>query len=224
MRPTLHEWPNQTLIPPYKLWSNSKIINSNKTTVAVEDPALVGRIKNGSIEAFETAFLLYYSPLVNFANGMIHDRGLCEEQVQEVFANVWERRSYLKSELPLFPYLLASVRNKCIKVLNHNKIRDRYISETRKKFQREILQYPNDVESDEMIPLLQKAIAQLPDRCREVFELSRFQGLSHQQIEEKLGISRKTVENHITKALRILREKLLDKRLFLLAGMGVLIS
>jgi len=165
------------------------------------------RIKKGDVKAFEEVFNSYYAPLVRFGIGILNDRDLSEEQVQQVFANLWTNRGKLKDGLPLFPYLLTAVKNACLNVIAHNRVKLRYHQSV------DVVegiedQYDFEDVPEDILSRLENAIRELPPKCREVLELSRFQGFSHKQIEEKLDISVKTVENHITRALRILREKL----------------
>ena len=180
---------------------------------------IVSEIIAGDKNAFEWAFRQYYASLLNLASGLLKDDGLAEEQVQEVFIRLWEIRHTLKEDLKLFPYLLTSVRNRCLNQIKRNQVEQKYITYQQQHYRNEILNYEEDIE-EEVIKKVQHSIKQLPDKCREVFHLSRFEGLSHKQIAEKLEISTKTVENHITKAMKIIRKELtlLVKILVVLLG------
>lgn len=167
------------------------------------------------LQRFGQLFKEQFGPLCGFAGGYIRDADAAKEIVQEVFVNLWQRRETIEPGLSVKSYLFTSVRNRCL-----NYIRDH------KKFQSYIL----DVETEERFPSwepgyleeeetgrkIESALAKLPEKCREVFELSRFEEMKYAEIAEKLGISVKTVEVHISKALRILREELKDLLMILL--------
>lgn len=182
------------------------------------------RVKNGDEIAFENMFREYYPKLVNFAQGIIKDRDVAEEQVQEAFANLWEKRLALKEDLHVFPYLLNSVRNKCFNIVNRKLVENKYKAETQSAYQATVLDYSYDENSEELVKKLNESLTKLPPKCHEVFKLSRYEGLSHKAIGEKLGISTKTVENHITKALRILKENLRNGIIPSIVAIGFLLT
>ncbi|TRX48815.1 RNA polymerase sigma-70 factor [Fulvivirga sp. M361] len=182
---------------------------TTRSTLAQEPDNIISEIKSGSKPAFEKAFRQYYGALLNFAKGMLKDEDAAEEHVQEVFIKLWEMRDKLKPDLKLFPYLLTSVRNRCLNQVKHKQVEQKYINYTQKQYRDQVLSYSDYDIEDEIIEKLQYSITLLPDKCREVFHLSRFEGFSHKQIAEKLKISTKTVENHITKAMKIIRKELL---------------
>lgn len=188
------------------------------------DLSLTQRLIEGDLSAFEEAFNTWYSPLVNFATGILYDSDWAEDQVQEIFIRLWEKRQTLNPSFLLFPYLLTSVRNRCMNALEHRKVQRRYVSHTQHQYQSEILNYDYDGVREDLFEKLQVAVQELPEKCREVFELSRFKGLSHQQIHHKLNISTKTIENHITKALKLIRKKVGNDALILVGGVGVFMS
>ncbi|MBN1339811.1 MAG: RNA polymerase sigma-70 factor [Bacteroidales bacterium] len=166
-------------------------------------------------DAFEKLFKGHFLHLCNFAVGYTGDMEACREIVQEVFLNLWQNRENIDPEKPVKSYLFTSVKNRC---LNH--IRDN------KKFRSSLLDLDvleNDsAEAGDAFPALElqdqirKALDKLPEKCREVFELNRVSGMKYKEVSEKLGISVKTVEAQISKALRILREELKDYMVVLL--------
>lgn len=180
----------------------------------------VGDIINGDRKAFEDVFKRCYDPLLNLAIGLVKDHQVAEEQVQEIFVKLWEKRASLNPHIDLFPYLFVSVRNRCYNYLRDQKVVRKNIGATQRYYQEHILNGDHEALDDDTIERLHKAIAELPDKCREVFQLSRFEQLSHKQIAEKLSISTKTIENHITKAMKLLRHALIKKVMFLLLLLG----
>lgn len=185
------------------------------------DSSLTQQLIAGDTNAFEIAFSKWYTPLVNFAKGILNDQALAEEQVQEVYIRLWEKREFLNPSLPIFPYLLKSVRNRCLNALEHQKVERKYVTHTQRQYQSEILNYDFDEVSEDLLEKLHEAIQELPEKCREVFKLSRFEGLSHREIHDKLHISTKTIENHITKALKILKDKLSNNITILMSMIAV---
>jgi RNA polymerase sigma-70 factor (ECF subfamily) len=154
---------------------------------------------------FEKLFRHYFPPLMAFAKKILIDEDDAREVVHTVFISVWEKRDEIDATASLQSYLFTSVHNRSLNV-----IRDR------KKFSAE--EVPDvaeevdvvaQIESMELEEKIGEAIASLPEKTRQVFELNRFGGLKYSEIAEKLNISVKTVENQMSRALRILREKLL---------------
>ena len=174
-----------------------------------EDLQVIKQIKQGDIDAFETVFRQFYGKLVNFATGILRDASLAEEQVQDVFTHLWEKKDLYREDIALFAYLLTATRNKCINIVNHRAVQKKYLSQTQIDYQAKILDYNYDDIEEERLEKIYAALALLPEKCRQVFELSRLQNLPHKTIASRLGISVKTVENQITKALKILRSELL---------------
>ncbi|MBL3656305.1 RNA polymerase sigma-70 factor [Fulvivirga sediminis] len=170
----------------------------------------IQRIKRGEKEAFESIFREYYTPLWNLAAGILKDDVLAEEQVQEVFIKFWEKRDDHQPTLKIFPYLVTSVRNKCYNYIKRQAVEQKYINHTQKLYQDQILNYQYEDLSEDLIRKMETVIASLPEKCKQVFQLSRFENMSHKQISDKLDISTKTVENHITKAMKVLKDSLLE--------------
>lgn len=153
---------------------------------------------------FEELFRNYFSPLMAFSRRILGDEDDAREVVHQVFINLWEKRSELDLSTSLKSYLYTSVNNRSLNV-----IRDR------KKFSSEEVpesagewDVSAQIEAMELEEKIRAAIKTLPERCREVFELNRFEGLKYSEIASQLDISVKTVENQMTKALKILREQL----------------
>ena len=144
--------------------------------------------------------------MMAFARKILGDEDDAREVVHQVFINLWERRSEVDLSTSLKSYLFTAVNNRSLNV-----IRDR------KKFSSEEVperaanwDVSAELESQELEERIRETIAALPQRCRVIFELNRFEGLSYGEIAKKLDISVKTVENQMSKALKILREQLSD--------------
>ncbi len=159
-----------------------------------------------SKEGFETLFKLHYAPLVGFAKQYLEETAKSEDVVQGVYSQFWIKREQIGIINSPKSYLYGAVRNACLNFLKHEKIKRAYASQAAKdeiNFTSE-----NSIEYDELKKELKQAITSLPPKCREVFELSRFEELKYQEIADKLAISIKTVENQMGKALKLLRSSL----------------
>jgi len=174
------------------------------TTPRVLDSANFIRTK----ENFERVFRAHYSDLCSYANGFLKDLAASEDVVQEVMFRVWTSRKDIEITSSARSYLFRAVRNSCMNVLKHISIREQY------KESKQRLELPADegdtLVASELHMKIRNAINLLPLERRKVFILSRYEGLTYIQAAEKLGISVKTVENQISKALQFLRDELAD--------------
>lgn len=171
---------------------------------------LFAKMKSGNKESFNYFFDYYYSGLCIYANQYTGDLSTSEEVVQDVFVRFWEKRTGIEINKSVRFYLFRAVYNQCMNLLKHKKIEQLYFRQNAEKYINLYEEQWSLYNESELRFILDQAISKLPSRCREVFELSRFENLKNKEIAEKLGISEKTVENQITKALKVLREELKD--------------
>lgn len=174
------------------------------------DTQLLEALAKGDMTVFEMSFRTYYQPLCSYAYTYLQDREEAEEIVQNTFMSLWEKRETMNIRTALKPYLYAMVRNACLNVLKHRKVRQVHAVETLNTGTETHDSINEEIHSAELQKQIQKAISKLPEQCRLVFKLSRFEELKYAEIAEQLGISVKTVENHMGKALKIMREELQD--------------
>ena len=172
-----------------------------------EENEIVGKIIEGDEKAFEWVFKQYYSKLCGYASRFVYSDESAEEVVQEVFVRFWERSENLNPESSLAAYLYRSVYNTCLNQIKHEKVKDNYRNYVINYMDRYADDLQDAEEQKELLQMVVDAIDELPPRCSEIFKLSRFEGLKYQEIAEHLGISLKTVEVQMGKALRVLREK-----------------
>jgi len=153
---------------------------------------------------FEVLFRKYFPALMAFSRKFLPDEDDAREVVHTVFINLWEKRRSLDTSASLKSYLFTSVHNRCLNTIrNRGKFTDAAVPDTLSD-----TDVQAQMESMELEEKINEVIASLPAKCREVFEMNRFGGLKYGEIAEKLGISVKTVENQMSKALKILREQL----------------
>jgi RNA polymerase sigma-70 factor (ECF subfamily) len=167
-------------------------------------------LKEGDVTAFEMFFKTYYQPLCNYAYTFIQDRDEAEEIVQSAFLSVWEKKDSLDIKTSLKSYLYTMVRNTSLNVIKHEKIKQKYVGEALAIDERSHEGVAQAVLSSELEERIHLAMEVLPEQCRLVFKLSRFEELKYAEIAAQLQISVKTVENHMGKALKIMREQLKD--------------
>lgn len=171
------------------------------------DQDLLLDIANGDSRAFEILYRRYFSKLYGAAYKRLQDKALTEEIVQELFVSLWERRASLPVE-NIESYLFTSIKYLVIAQFKKDTLFEKY-SSTLNLDENDDNFTEQTVAFDELNEAYQEALLSIPERCREVFLLKR-SGLSQKEISEKLDISEKTVENQMTKALKILREALKD--------------
>ena len=157
---------------------------------------------------FEALFRSHYAALHAFARGYIEDPQQAEEMVQDVFFKIWEKRDQIEINISLKSYLYSSVRNHCLNHLKHLKVRSRYSDF--------VMNHESELHSDveekldfsELQEKVHELMQSLPEQCQRIFRMSRFEGKKQREIAEELGISIKTVENQMGRALKVMREGL----------------
>ncbi|MEI6139887.1 MAG: RNA polymerase sigma-70 factor [Mariniphaga sp.] len=170
---------------------------------------LYQEMKSGKEYAFDFFFNYYYPGLCVYAQKLVSvPEQEAKDLVQEVFIKFWNDREKTEIRFSIRSYLFVSVKNKCFD-LHRKRTADLKVLEITKDFDIPEESFDTYVLS-ELESLFNKSLEKLPERCREVFELSRFHGLKNREIAAKLNLSEKTIENQVTKALHILKEELKD--------------
>ena len=170
-------------------------------------------IRTGDESAFRALFESYSESLLDFAFGFIRDVQVCEDIVQEVFVRIWQTRLNLNPKLSLRAYLYRSVRNQALKYLRHEKVEREAEGYLQVLFYHPDTPTPEDeLYHAELTVLLDRTIRQLPERCRTIFLMSRYDGLSYQEIAEVLEISINTVKTQMGRAFASLRKNLLPEQ------------
>lgn len=165
--------------------------------------------KNGDQQAFRKLFDLLYPSLVSTAYRYVQSEDLAKDFAQEAFLELWKRRQQLDIQISVSAYLSRTVVNKSLNHLKSSKRID-YLGEAPEPLgASEMMTAQEKMEQEEEYQELYQAIDQLPDRCRVIFVMSRFEELSHKEIASKLDISTKTIESQITRAFKMLRKSLL---------------
>jgi RNA polymerase sigma-70 factor, ECF subfamily len=172
-----------------------------------EDKLILEQLKNGEEKALKTLFDRYYPSLCNYALQLLNDPDQAEEVVQDLLVRIWIKRNSLNIETSLKYYLFRSVRNQCINLIQHEKVKQLHARNIK-----EALFAEEAADSYHLDPeiayRIEAAIEAMPEKRREIFRLSRDKSMKYREIAEKLNISIKTVETQMGLALRTLREKL----------------
>ena len=172
-----------------------------------EEKILFERIKKSDEKAFEILFHKYYGYLCLYATKIINDDSSAEEIVQDFFVKIWEKREQINVETSLKNYLFRSVKNLCVNYIQHNKIKIRYAQNVLSEIEYHISDDSNFTEI-ELSRKIDESINSLPEKRKEIFRLSRQEGLKYHEIAQKLNVSIKTVETQMSLAIKTLREKL----------------
>ena len=193
----------------------SPIIHPPRSVQPTEQD-VIEAIRQGDERAYEVVFRQHYAPLCRYARQFLSDSDEAEEEVQAMFLALWERRDSLIITTSLKSYLFRAVHNRCLNRIKHLAIRDEHRQHTLYMGETGAESPVHTLLGDELAERLQVAIQKLPEQCRLAFTLSRFDELKYQEIADQLGISIKTVENQIGKALRMLRTELSDYLLLII--------
>jgi RNA polymerase sigma-70 factor (ECF subfamily) len=173
---------------------------------------LFDQIKSDDQMALELLFSIYFPRLNDFARNVVRDDVISQDIVQEVFVKVWEKRSEIEC-INLEAFLFKLVRNRCIDYIKHLRVEHNRMHKIQLLSKYEEL-YRIDFVGDEPYVLIEQELKQkiertiqsLPERCREVFILSRINGLKNKEIAEKININIKNVERHLNRAMQAFRQ------------------
>lgn len=174
--------------------------------------------KVSDLHIFNKIYADYQIRFRYFAQTYVRDKNIAEDITTEAFMSYWENRNNISSDSNIPAYIITIIRNKCLNYLEHNKVKILTLSKIQEHASWELnmristLQAcnPEELFSDEVQKIIKDTLRAMPQKTLEVFTLSRYENKPHKEIAEKLGISVKGVEFHITKALSILRKSLKD--------------
>jgi RNA polymerase sigma-70 factor (ECF subfamily) len=167
---------------------------------------LTYQFKAGSVDAFKSIFNQYYKPLCSFARKYVFDLAVAEDIIQELFVKFWEQRNEIQLKTSAKSYLFQSARNECLNYLKHQHVKEKY--KTHVSIVSTDSFFHDSLEEEEINQLVYRTIQSLPSRRKQIFEMSRFEGKSIEEIARELSISRNTIKNQLVKALKQIRQVL----------------
>lgn len=173
-----------------------------------DDFVLIDRLSQGDEGALNLIYKKYWQILFTSAYNILKDKQICEDIIQELFIKLWTNRDRLEIKVSLIAYLHASTRYEVFRQIRYGSVRESIFDNLIDR-----LQSPSEygsIEHKELLMQVNAIVNTLSVKCKNVYKLSREDQLSHKEIASKLNISTKTVENHLTKALRQLRVLLGD--------------
>lgn len=168
------------------------------------------RLRKGDRDVYEEVFSSHYTSLLLQARKILLDPASAEDMVHQVFLQLWEKKDKLHIRDSLTAYLHRSVRNACMNYLKHQKVEENYAASFLiKASEADVASSPSaHLIGEEQVKQLKIEIEGLPEKCGQVFRLSRFHSMSNKEIAEFLNISVRTVENQIYRALKILKDRM----------------
>jgi RNA polymerase sigma-70 factor, ECF subfamily len=178
---------------------------------------LVEGLKAGNKEMLFSIFNQYNALLIAFAKNTVKNPFLAEDFVQDAFCTLWESRAKLNPDLPVQSFLYKIVQNRCVDFLRKQKAQSNYskysetkqleLESTDQSFNNLII---SEITAKEVQEKLRSTLHNMPEQTREIFELSRYKEFTNPEIAEKIGLSVKSVEYHISKALHQLKKSMQD--------------
>lgn len=178
----------------------------------IDETILLEQIKDGHQSSFRLLFDSYYKHLHAYAGKFVSEDA-AHDIVQELFSTIWQKRDNLTIKSSLHNYLFTGIRNNCLQWLDKQKVRNRYQQDKCLELTIEEVNCFNSQTLQSLLEIelkakIEDAINKLPSQCQRVFRMSRITQMRNKDIAEELDISPKTVEKHLTKALRLMREEL----------------
>ena len=176
-----------------------------------QELTIIPNLKRSDEDEFKIAFQTYHTFLYFYALKLLNDSEDAKEAIQNVYFRFWERRNKININFSVKYYLLKSIYNECLNKIKQKKIHYKAIIELQKYFKDETEHNKiNFCGNSELVKIVDETIDLLPPKCKSVFILSRIHHYKNKEIAVHLKLSPKTVENHVTKALKIFRVALFD--------------
>ncbi len=179
-----------------------------KPTSNTDQKILIKKLAAGNIQAFQEIFYIYEKQLKYYAFRLTKSKFIAEEIVQEVFIKIWENRRNINPDLSFQAYLYRMVRNRAFNYLRDSVQHEDLAQGLWQDILRARDQTDDNIIAADYENLIHKILQELPSQKRLIYMMSRFEGKSNPEIAAQLGISVKTVENHLWKTLRIIKAQL----------------
>jgi RNA polymerase sigma-70 factor (ECF subfamily) len=172
------------------------------------DLELIPLLKEGNQAAFAELYNRYKGKLYLHAYKMLEDDEEAKDVIQEMFSVIWARREQLNVTTTFENYLYGTVKNRILNFIAHQKVIDKYTQYLSNFVEEGVAGVDESMINKELVAIIEHEIARLPAKMKEIFEMSRYEGLSYKQIGDKLNISDKTVKKQLNNAAKILKPKI----------------
>lgn len=169
---------------------------------------IIRKLRSGDEKFYKSVFFEYYPLLTFFANKYVNNLDVAKELVQDFFVKLYEKRFALNIQSSFKSYLYKSIYNSCINYLNQSVLRDQHHRQIEYMTDEKTVLSDDEMNAVELEQEIYAEIERLPEQCKRIFKMNRFDGLSNGIIAEKLNLSKRTVETQISKALKILRKRI----------------
>jgi RNA polymerase sigma-70 factor, ECF subfamily len=180
------------------------------TRIELDNEAIIPLLAKRDENAFEQVFKTYYKNLHAYVCSMLKEEMYAEEIVQQVFFKLWERADNIAITGSVAAYLYRAVHNESLNHLKHQKVKASHQMHVAYSMKDADEVAPRTLQAKELEKKIHAVLSELPEQCRTIFQMSRFEEMKYREIAGRLSISIKTVENQMGKALKILREKLAE--------------
>jgi RNA polymerase sigma-70 factor, ECF subfamily len=170
-------------------------------------------LKEGNTEAFKIIFNQYKSKLYFFTLAYLHSPAEVDEIIQDVFLSLWEHRQSLNETLSIKSYLYKITVNHILNHLKHEAVKQKFINYALKNQSEVDDQSQESIDFDDLKVMIESIIERLPAQQQKIFKMSRWEGLSHDEIATQLGISVRSVENQVYRALKFIKANLKEEYL-----------
>lgn len=174
-----------------------------------DDRSVFRRIQQSDENAFRELYEYYWDRLLAFTYNRLYDLEASEEIVQKTFIYLWEKRADIDIKTSLSSWLFGAARHHVLNVMRSGKVRRAYAEDFRKFASKHVDNSNEEYQNvAEIKRLIEESLAGLPPKCQRVYRMSRQQHISNKDIAKQLNISKKTVENYLTMALKHLKGRL----------------
>lgn len=177
-----------------------------RDTFMENEELYIKELAAGSHDAFKSLFMIYFPKVKYFIAHLIKSHAIAEELAQDVFMRIWEHREQVETIESFNSYVYRMARNAALNYLRHKYLEDSYLEEYEEET---VINIEGDLYARELELLEKLTVGQMPKKRRAIYEMSRKQGLTNDEIATRMGISKKTVENHLNLALKEIRKTLL---------------
>jgi RNA polymerase sigma-70 factor (ECF subfamily) len=174
------------------------------------DAALLNRLKQGEVAAFEAVYWKYSAWIFNFVHSLLRDKTLTEDVTQTVFLKIWEKHAEINTEENFESYVFTIARNLVYKETERRALAEQFIESMQSRADDTDMETEQTIDTESLRKYVNLLVEQLPPARRQIYRLSREHYLSNKEIAGQLSLSEKTVETQLYRALRFLKQKLSD--------------